>query len=127
MALCGAGAPRIFARGLQEGAGLGGHRDRKLWKGGGILRLESGEKLFAARVEPTNATKRGFSVSELRDWLHEHHTKRRAFGKEPTERDDCEEAKRKFPGVSREVVRAERRKILTPDLLRAGRRPPVVK
>ena len=97
------------------------------WKGGGILRLESGEKLFAARVEPTNATKRRFSVSELRNWLREHHTKRRASGKEPAERDDCEEAKRKFPGVSREVVRAERRKILAPDLLRPGRRPPTGK
>jgi hypothetical protein len=83
--------------------------------------------LFAARVEPTNAAKRRFPVSELRDWLREHHTKRRASGEEPTDRDDYDEAKRKFPGVSREVVRAERRKILAPDLLRPGRRPPMGK
>jgi hypothetical protein len=97
------------------------------WKGGGILRLESGEMFYAARGEPTNASERRFSVSELRVWLREHHTKRRASGNEPTDRDDCEAAKRKFPGVSRDVVRAERREILAPDLLRPGRRPPMRK
>ena len=92
------------------------------WKGGGILRLESGERLFAARVAPTNAAEGRFSMSELRVWLRDHHTARRASGKEPTERDDYPAAKRKFPGVSRDVVREERQKILSSALLRPGRR-----
>ena len=53
------------------------------WKGGGIVRLESGERLFATRVEPTNATQGRFSRSELRRWLHEHHAHRRAPGQSP--------------------------------------------
>lgn len=97
------------------------------WKGGGILRLESGERLFAARVEPTNAAEGRFSMSELRGWLRDHHAARRASGKEPTERDDYQAAKRMFPGVSRNVVREERQEILSSDLLRPGRRSAVGK
>jgi hypothetical protein len=94
------------------------------WEGGGILRLQSGEMFYAARVEPTASTiEKRFSISELRAWLHEHHAHSRQSGKQPTERDDCEAAKRKFPGVSRDAVRKERRDILGTDLLRRGRRP----
>jgi hypothetical protein len=93
------------------------------WEGGGILRLQSGEMFYAARVEPTTSKiEKRVSISELRAWLHDYHAHRRQSGEHPTDRDDYEAAKRKFPGVSRDAVRKERRKILEPDLLRPGRR-----
>jgi len=92
------------------------------WKGGGILRLESGELFFTARIEPTNTAKKGFARTIFRAWLAEHHAQRRASGTEPTEDDDYRAAKREFPGVSRDVVREERRRILPSTALRPGRR-----
>jgi hypothetical protein len=93
------------------------------WEGGGILRLQSGELFYAARVEQIHTIEKRFSISELRAYLHEHHAKRRQSGKPPTERDDYDAARLKFPGVSRDAVRKERREIMGSDLLRRGRRP----
>jgi hypothetical protein len=37
------------------------------WKGGGILRLESGERLYTARVKPRRAV--GISESKVAEWI----------------------------------------------------------
>jgi hypothetical protein len=61
--------------------------------------------------------------NELRRWLVEHHTQRQASDLPPTERDDFDEARKEFPGVSRDLVRQERRALLPlGPLRRPGRR-----
>lgn len=80
--------------------------------------------LLEIETEPAGevAKSRPPSRAELYRCLKEHHTKRRAEGKEPNERDDLKVAKRQFPGVSRQMVRDERRAIVPPELLKRGRR-----
>jgi hypothetical protein len=65
---------------------------------------------------------RQFSAAKLREWLAEHHAKLRESGEKPSDRGDYKAAKQNFPGVSRDALRAARRQILPPDLLRPGRR-----
>lgn len=80
--------------------------------GGGIVRLQSGERLFAVRVEPP-ATSRTVSGKEIEEWLRAH--------PDMSERDGLPAALRDLGGkIPRSRFRAVRRRL---DIsLRAGRK-----
>jgi hypothetical protein len=112
------------------------------WGWGVLARVaENGsvaEKWFEARIAsasaqehleavPQSRVRRQPSQAALRDYLTKHHAGVRATGREPTERDDIEAARRQFPNVPRAAVRKIRKAILPGHLLKTGRRSAVSK
>jgi hypothetical protein len=101
------------------------------WKGGGILRLESGERLYAARVEPVRSREAvSASPANVERWYREYVQS----GAQISERMELIAAEKHFGRmISRESFREMRRCVLkelrpelqdgsSPDRLRTGRR-----